>query len=107
MERMDRFTELVRQEAVAPAPGLYWLSFVDPEIAAGIPLERQVPGGPSFLGVCIIYTAGPMMAVTLSHMHGINPGGEVRMYGPYPVDTWPQDLWNRLLSAADIALLED
>ena len=102
MDRSDRFTQLVLEEMLAPAAGLYWLSFVDTEVAATIPLEEQVPGGPSFLGVCVVAAQGPMLAVSTSHVLGINPGGEVRIHGPFPLDAWPAEACNRLLSARDI-----
>lgn len=48
-----RRRHVLAAEQKADKTGWWWLSFVDAELAKTIPLEEQVPGGPSFLG-CIL-----------------------------------------------------
>lgn len=49
----------------------YWMSFCDP----------KRPEGTQFLGVAIVEAADEASAVLVSHQLGINPGGEIQMYG--------------------------
>lgn len=90
-----------------PPPGrhLWWLSFVDPARAA--PRGEQVPGGPGFLGVCIIRASDMVSAVRTAHQLGCNPGGEVQGFGPLPVDGIDEKWWNRLLTAAETEEITD
>ena len=75
---------------------LYWLSFVDP--------ARTV--GHRFLGACLVEAASMEGAVFVSHMLGVNPGGEIAIWeypegvtaGNYPVGV--------LLSKAEIDRLD-
>lgn len=87
--------------------GLWWLSFVDPAVAATVPEHLQKPGGPSFLGACWVEAEGFVHAVETAHLLGCNPGGEVRGWGPFP-PTWASLTWkaawtNRLLDGAAAA----
>lgn len=91
------------QAATNGEESLWWLSFVDPAKAA--PQGEQVPGGPGFLGVVIVEDAGPLSAVTRASVLGLNPGGEVKMYGPFPRDTWPKEVWYKLMTAEQVNAL--
>jgi hypothetical protein len=62
---------------------VWYLSFVDTEISKSIPLEEQRPGGPSWLGACIVPAMDATSAVAAAHRLGCNPGGQVAMYGPF------------------------
>lgn len=80
---------------------LWWLSFVDPDKAP--PLDQQVPGGPSFLGACIVPGAHWLEAVNNAWALGCNPGGEVV---GLPT-TAPDSSWiGRLLTREDIDQLD-
>ena len=83
--------------------GFYWLSFVDTNLSA--PPDEQVPGGGGFLGVCIVESTDPISAVTEAHRLGINPGGEVGIYGPMPEGVYPEHALNRLLTAEEAQAL--
>lgn len=85
---------------------LWWLSFVDPDIAATVPPEEFRPGGPSFLGVAIVEAAGEIGAVRQAHAVGANPGGQVAIAGPFARDTWDRSYWNRTLTAAEVESME-
>lgn len=103
-----RKLEVLAEERQAyPEAVWWWLSFVDTNIAATIPLEQQVPGGPSFLGACLVKAHGPSHAIATAWERGINPGGEVRSY---PIRALPDDVadkWAyRLLSTSDIEALD-
>lgn len=75
---------------------LFWLSFVDPDL----------PKGKRFLGVAIVAATEYIEAVKVTHILGINPGGEIRgseLPRAYQVSSqWRE----RLLSAADVEELE-
>jgi hypothetical protein len=45
----------------------YWLSFVD----------NDRPEGDRFIGGCMVEEASEWQALTITHVLGINPGGEV------------------------------
>lgn len=98
-----RLDELLTEEGDDPARGLWWLSFTDPSIA---PAEPPRPGGPSWLGACLVLADGPTGAVRQSHVLGINPGGQVKIAGPIPLEpcppAWRLEWCNRLLALADI-----
>lgn len=81
----------------------YWLSFVDPDLSA--PIDEQVPGGGGFLGVAIVEADDPIEAVRRAHQLGINPGGQVAIYGPAPDGVYPESAMNRLLTAAEAQAL--
>lgn len=74
----------VAEETAAPTGSGWWMSFTDPDIAATIPDGEQRPGGPSFLGACFVLADCVPSALTLSHVLGINPGGQVAFAGPVP-----------------------
>lgn len=50
-----------------PRPTLWWLSFCD----------GRLPKGSQFLGACVVCAPDFLTAVTVSHLYGCNPGGEV------------------------------
>lgn len=81
---------------------LWWLSFVDPDIAATIPREEQRPGGPSFLGATVVQAPDAQSAVRMAWALGTNPGGEVGIFGPLPVEAVGAEWRDRLLTAEDI-----
>lgn len=87
----------------------WYLSFVDTELAATIPLDEQVPGGPSFLGCCIIRCDSDesiMEAATEARRQGCNPGGEVMGWAFPPGGSFPEHFYNRLMSAAEVDALK-
>lgn len=92
-ERMARAAAIIGAEHANPQPGYYWLSFVD-------------PGRGNFLGGCMVEAVGRIDAVRRSHQLGVNPGGEVAIIGPVPVDKMPAEYADRLLSAADVEMIE-
>lgn len=97
-----RHTQVLHAERQDPSnAGLWWLSFVDPAVAATIPRHLQQPGGPSFLGACWVEAPGFVHALDETHLLGINPGGEVSGWGPFPPSwislTWRARNMNRLL----------
>jgi len=87
----------------APLPeedlDLWWLSFTDPDIAETIPEDEQRPGGPSFLGACVVAAVGEASAVSRAWELGINPGGQVMVMGPFPQSTFAPQYRDRLLTA--------
>lgn len=101
----ERLHDLIAQEQAEPQSGLWYLSFVDPEIAAGIPREDQQPGGQSFLGACYVEADGYLHAVERARELGCNPGGQVAGFGPWPPE-WASAEWraawgDRLLSSTE------
>ena len=94
----DLRTEEVLAEEAAALDGLWYLSFTDPDIAATIPEEEQVPGGPSWLGACVVRGGGVVGAAMAAHALGCNPGGQVAGWGPWPIGSIPSEWCNRLLS---------
>jgi hypothetical protein len=78
---------------------LWWMSFVDPDRSA--PAEEQVPGGGGFLGVAIVEADTMEQAMTVSHLAGINPGGQVEAKGPIPGWAIGPEWRGRLLTAAE------
>lgn len=76
-------------------PLSWYFSFVDPELSA--PYDEQVPGGPGFLGACIVtgnYTV--KQALDVSQVLGLNPGGQA-MAVPVPTDAVPPHHRNRFI----------
>ena len=82
---------------------LWWLSFVDPDKSA--PPDEQVPGGGGFLGVAIVEAEDAVSAIREAWRQGCNPGGQVQIIGPGPVDAYPPEALNRLLTAEEATAL--
>lgn len=95
-----RMAEVALEELTSPEVGLWMLSFCDPALAP--PIEEQRPGGQSWLGTCVVEAIGPMDAVTTAHALGINPGGEVSMYGPFVLDAIGPEWRDRLLTYDEV-----
>lgn len=91
-----RLAEVLLEEALEPEPGLWWLSFADPDL----------PTGTQFLGALVIEAPGYMAALTMASMAGLNPGGEVQGMGPIPVSAIAPKWRGRLLSRADVDALD-
>ncbi|MGI5216223.1 hypothetical protein [Nocardia sp. CA-290969] len=87
-----------------PKSHLWWLSFVDP--AKAPPLEEQVPGGASFLGVCIVPGENLTQAVSTSWFLGCNPGGELLGIPIRPEVAIDPSWIGRLLSRDELEQLE-
>ncbi len=66
----------------------WWLSFVDTE--QEYKPEGDFPGGPRWLGLCIVPGANIVMAAQFAHMLGCNPGGQVRGYPACPEGWQPK-----------------
>lgn len=79
-----------------PTP-LWWLSFVDTTQSA--PVDQQQPGMGGFLGVVIVQADTVEEAITISHLTGVNPGGQVASIGPLPAAAIGTKLRGRLLTA--------
>lgn len=101
-EWRQRWDAALAAEDLDPEPGCWWLSFVDTNVAATIPLEEQKPGGDAFLGVAIVEATGFYHAVMRTHELGINPGGEIQVIGPIPPGTYPPEFFDRLLSFDEV-----
>jgi hypothetical protein len=101
--RAQRFAEARLLESTATEKFLWWMSFVDPSLSP--PPSEQRPGGPSFLGACIVEAASYAGAVLVSRDLGINPGGQAKITGPFPLGNWEPQWCNRLLSLTDIDLM--
>lgn len=86
-------------------PSWWYLSFVDTDLAATIPLEQQRPGGPSWLGACYVDAPNFYMACVRAHELGCNPGGQVKGW-PIPDDVMdekvPESMRRRLLTREDV-----
>lgn len=67
----------------------FWLSFVDPSKGEG-----------GFLGACIVEADGPLTAIQLTHLLGLNPGGEVAVWDLRDYE-YPEHLMYRLLPACE------
>lgn len=79
--RRNELLHVERQDGASH--GLWWLSFVDPTV--DVPPGERTPGGRSFLGACWVEAAGPIDAVDKTFDLKINPGGDVALWGPFPV----------------------
>jgi hypothetical protein len=88
-------------DLVVPPTTVFYLSFTDPDIAATIPEDEKRPGGPSWLGGCFVPASDERAAVGVAHLNGCNPGGQVAMLGPIPIELVRPDYLNRLLRSAD------
>lgn len=87
----------------------WYLSFVNTDVAATIPIEQQRPGGPSWLGACYVDVPGDGdLASILARAWelGCNPGGEVQVFGPLPLEGLdahvPVSMRRRLLTLAEV-----
>lgn len=85
-----------------PDAPLWYLSFVDTEILATIPENEQRPGGPSWLGACIVPAIDAASAAAASHRLGCNPGGQVAIHGPIERAAVKPDYIGRLLTLDEI-----
>lgn len=102
MTDMNTAAEAIREPVDYMSLPLWWLSFVDPDKAP--PPEQQVPGGPSFLGACIVPGYSFIEAIDNASALGCNPGGAVKAIPT----TAPDASWiGRLLSSADIDRLDE
>ena len=72
---------------------LWWMSFVDPDLG--------------FLGVAIVQADTLEDAMTVSHVTGVNPGGEVGIAGPIPPHMIAAEWRGRLLTAAEAEAIPD
>lgn len=70
-----------------PAPNTYWLSFADES---------------GNLGGCFVRANSPLEAVERAHELGVNPGGEVLIFGPGPDATGHME-YDRLYQREEIA----
>lgn len=77
---------------------LWWLSFADPER----------PAGTQFLGASIVNASSFIEAVRVSHIIGINPGGEVKSVEipDEAASKIPASFIERLLSMKEIEELD-
>lgn len=95
-EFLDKVDEILGQPQ-------WWLSFVDPDKAA--PRDEQVPGGPGFLGVCIVRAQTDLLAVMRTHDLGINPGGEVTMFRIPPDIEYTPEMEDRFIGREEALTL--
>lgn len=107
-ERQHRIAEAVLTDIVGSTLDqvdqtlpLWYLSFVDPELAASIPEAEQRAGGPSWLGGCFVPALAAPSAAAASHRLGCNPGGEVAIYGPIPREAVRPDYIGRRLTTPE------
>lgn len=68
--------------------------------------DATLPEGEQFLGGCYVEADTLEMAVTRSHVLGINPGGKIKTVGPLPAElveghVLPEDR-HRLLTRAEL-----
>lgn len=87
----------VAEETASPDGSLWWLSFADPTL----------PAGTQFLGACLVEANSLVDAISVSHLRGINPGGEVATWGPFPPDKAPHYPRHELLSRERITELDE
>ena len=95
MSMADRRRQLLDEEATNPIEWFY-LSFVD----------SDRPEGQRFVGGVYLQARGIAHAIDASHTQRLNPGGEVNVLGPLPLDEFEQNVpecdRNRLLSAREL-----
>ena len=89
-------------EVVEPGLPQWYLSFVDTNVSGMIPLDEQVPGGPSWLGCCVVEAPDFITAVAVAGLNGCNPGGEVQGWHLRPGTVLPSSL-NRLARTTEEA----
>lgn len=65
------------------------------------------PVGDQHLGTCLVKAASAELAVTATHMTGLNPGGQVLIVGPVPEEDVPaeQPRW-ALMSRAEVEAVD-
>lgn len=80
-------------------PAQWMLSFCDPDVP---PADPPVPGGPSWLGTCVVEATGPALAVARAWAVGANPGGEVQIAGPLPLGSIGPEWMDRLLTRDEV-----
>lgn len=81
--------ERAQAELDVDEPGIYWLSFVDPDL----------PEGSRFLGVSLVPARNMLQAIRRAHRHGCNPGDEVAsQWIPEGAVEIPDAYLNRLLT---------
>ena len=95
MDEMDAAREVIRRAAILEKIadellhpeniGIYYLSFAEED---------------GFLGGAFVYASGPVSAVERTHELGINPGGEVAIWGPVPPPV--DEALDRLLTKEEI-----
>jgi hypothetical protein len=68
--------------------GVWYLSFVSDK--------------DDWLGGCFVLATDALSAVQEAHRQGCNPGGEVAIMGPGPVNSVPLDWQNRLLTRDEV-----
>lgn len=78
---------------------LWYMSFIDPDVADTIPLDRQVPGGPSWMGACIVPAPDAAAAAAAAHRLKCNPGGAISLLGPIGRDAVKPEYVGRLLTS--------
>jgi len=71
---------------------VFYMSFCDPDL----------PEGTQFLGGLIVAAETLDTALTVSWLTGCNPGGEVEIAGPLPVEAFRPEYIGRLLNRAEI-----
>lgn len=81
-----------------------WLSFVDTE--QPYTAEGDYPGGPRFLGVCIVPAPNIVVAAMIAHQLGCNPGGQIRMAPAVPPGWRPKPEFVGRLFGAELGQLE-
>ena len=84
-ETLNKFYEIMQEEALRDEKVCLWMSFVDDE---------------AFLGVIITEALGLSHAIEKTHDMGINPGGEIRAVEVDPDKINAFD-FDRLLSRTD------
>lgn len=100
-EERDRRIAVSQRHALGdvlfPPETVFYLSFIDPDLATTIPEEEHHPGGPSWLGGCFVLASDPGSAIGVAHLRGCNPGGQVAALGPIPKGKVKPGYLNRLL----------
>lgn len=80
----EKWLRRQREFMLDDAPVSYWwLSFVDTDLPYRE--EGDYPGGPRWLGFCIVPAPNIVMAGQFAYAMGCNPGGQVAGY-PFTVD---------------------
>jgi hypothetical protein len=97
----NRTVNMLRAKLDPSPPAWWYLSFVDPEVAATIPTGQETPGGRSWLGSCYVQAANGPQACAEAHRLGCNPGGEVAIWGPLDDGQVPSRSRNRLLTSLE------
>lgn len=95
----DAIVEAAEYNANPTGDTWWWLSFVD----------EERPEGDRFLGVLLIDAPSDTAAVMRAHMLGLNPGGEVAMWGPLTAEDVAKMNYppRKLLTRAEIAAFDE